>query len=106
MCKSTRCITENLGYQCDECGAHLSSIDAAQVHGTRTGHAQFSEVQGIAKAPLTPEEKAAKLIAIQEKIKARREERKREELQELKNREQLRRKSGQELIQIQGKHHM
>jgi len=63
----------------------------------KTQHANFSEsTEEI--APLTAEEKAAKLKEIESKMHARRMEREAKEKEEAISREKLRRKQGQEII--------
>ncbi|KNE63449.1 hypothetical protein AMAG_08575 [Allomyces macrogynus ATCC 38327] len=86
--------------RCDDCGKLFRDIDYAQLHGTKTGHANFSESTEIIK-PLTPEEKAAKLAALQAKMAERREQKRLQEIAEVKERERIRRRAGQELVQVQ-----
>ncbi len=46
--------------QCDECGASLRDKVAVEVHAAKAGHSAFSESSEVI-APLTAEEKAAKV---------------------------------------------
>jgi UBX domain-containing protein 1/4 len=85
--------------KCDECGKLFKDASKAEFHAVKSGHQSFSESTEAVK-PLvhfiflqTPEEKAAKLLELQERLKAKREEKRRLELQEEKEREKVRRYS-------------
>lgn len=83
--------------KCDDCGKLFKSAEFAEMHAVKTQHSNFSEsTEEI--APLTAEEKAAKLKEIESKMHARRSEREAKEKEEQISREKLRRKQGQEII--------
>ncbi|ORZ37374.1 ubiquitin-related domain-containing protein [Catenaria anguillulae PL171] len=88
--------------RCDDCGKIFRNIDYAQIHAHKSGHANFSESTEIVK-PLTEEEKKAKLAELQRKMAERRELRRLQDIQEQKERERIRRKAGQELVEVQEK---
>jgi len=83
--------------KCDDCGKLFKSAEFAEMHAVKTQHSNFSEsTEEI--APLTAEEKAAKLKEIEAKMHARRLERESKEKEEQISREKMRRKQGQEII--------
>jgi len=83
--------------KCDDCGKLFRSAEFAEMHAVKTQHSNFSEsTEEI--APLTAEEKAAKLKEIESKMHARRMEREAKEKEEAIAREKLRRKQGQEMV--------
>lgn len=82
--------------KCDDCGATLRDMVAAELHAHKTGHSNFSESTESIK-PLTPEEKAAKIQAIKEKIAIRRAAREESEKVETVDREKSRRFMGKEM---------
>ncbi|CAM9811809.1 unnamed protein product [Chrysoparadoxa australica] len=82
--------------KCDDCTTLLRDMTAAELHAHKTGHSNFSE-SSEAITPLTPEEKAAKLAALKEKIAERRSLRENEEKQEKTVREKARRTMGKEM---------
>ncbi|KAL7748043.1 hypothetical protein RI367_006589 [Sorochytrium milnesiophthora] len=86
--------------RCDDCGKLFRDIDYAQLHGTRSGHVNFSESTAVIK-PLTEEERKAKLAEVQQRIAQRREERRLQDLRDVKESERIRRKAGQELSEVQ-----
>ena len=85
--------------KCDDCGKVLRDGAAAQAHATRSGHTNFSESTEVI-APLTAEEKAQKLLELQERMRLKREERKLVEAEEAKAKERMRRTNGQEMVAI------
>lgn len=83
--------------KCDDCGKLFKSAEFAEMHAVKTQHSNFSEsTEEI--APLTAEEKAAKLKEIEAKMHERRMEREAKEKEEQISREKLRRKQGQEIV--------
>ncbi|RKO91676.1 hypothetical protein BDK51DRAFT_45441 [Blyttiomyces helicus] len=89
--------------KCDDCGRILRDASAAEMHAIKTSHQNFSESTEAIK-PLTPEEKAAKLAALQERLAAKREEKRLLEIQENKQREKVRRVTGKEMTDLKEKH--
>lgn len=85
--------SEPKALRCNECDKLFSSVALAQLHATKTGHQDFDEAPE--RIPeLTPEQKAAKLAELREKLA---EKRKRDEMraaEEKREAELLRRKSG------------
>ncbi|KAL2916418.1 hypothetical protein HK105_204174 [Polyrhizophydium stewartii] len=82
--------------KCDDCGRLFRDSSAAERHAMRTQHVNFSESTTAIK-PLTPEEKAERLKELQARLAARREEKRQLEIQETKEREKVRRRTGQEI---------
>ncbi|KAI9325867.1 ubiquitin-related domain-containing protein [Zopfochytrium polystomum] len=89
--------------KCDDCGRLLRDATSAEAHAIKTGHQNFSESVEQIK-PLTEEEKAAKLAELKARLAARKEEKRLQEIAESKSREQVRRKTGQELTELKEKH--
>mmetsp|Transcript_34456 Transcript_34456/g.50598 ORF Transcript_34456/g.50598 Transcript_34456/m.50598 type:complete len:556 (+) Transcript_34456:154-1821(+) len=83
-------------YKCNECGKILSNMANLELHANKTGHSDFEECTEAVK-PLTPEEKAAKLVQIKALLKAKRAEREKQEKEEDVEREKRRRFMGQEM---------
>ncbi|KAI9159448.1 hypothetical protein H9P43_008788 [Blastocladiella emersonii ATCC 22665] len=88
--------------RCDDCGKLFRNIDYAQLHNAKSGHVNFSESTEIIK-PLTEEEKRAKVEELQRKLAERREARARQDAEEARTRERIRRKHGQEIVEAQEK---
>ncbi|KAI8802711.1 ubiquitin-related domain-containing protein [Cladochytrium replicatum] len=88
--------------RCDDCGKLFRDAAKAEFHAMKSGHVNFSESREAIK-PLTPEEKAAKLVELQERLKQKREEKRLREIQEEREKEKVRRKSGQEMSAIKDK---
>ncbi|KAI6784092.1 uncharacterized protein J7T54_004638 [Emericellopsis cladophorae] len=62
--------TEAKSMVCNECGKKFRSMQAAEFHASKTEHTDFSEsTEEI--APLTEEEKAARLAELREKVKSK-----------------------------------
>src|SRR5947209_1181333 len=80
----------------------LATESAAQRHAARSGHVNFSESTTPIK-PLTPEEKAAKLAEIKQRLSEKREQRLLTEQEEARSREKIRRKSGKDLTDLKEK---
>lgn len=91
-----------LSLVCDDCSKRLRSENEVQLHAARSGHSNFSESTEEIK-PLTKEEKQQQYEKLQEKLKERREQRQEKEKMEAREREKLRRKTGQELTSIKQK---
>lgn len=89
--------------KCDDCGRLLRDATAAEGHAVKTGHQNFSESTESVK-PLTEEEKKQKLQQLHQKLAARKEEKRLQEIEEEKNKEKVRRKTGQEIVELQEKH--
>ena len=68
----------------------------------KTGHKNFSETTEIIQ-PLSPEEKALKVLELQERLKVRREARLLREAEEEKAREKIRRRTGKEIAESREK---
>lgn len=84
-------------YKCNDCGKHFSSLSALELHAHQTGHTNFEEsTEGM--KPLTPEEKAAKVLHLKELLKAKRTARENTERKENVEREKQRRFMGQEMV--------
>ncbi|XP_067019486.1 UBX domain-containing protein 1-like [Acropora muricata] len=91
-----------LSLVCDDCSKRLRSENEVQLHAARSGHSNFSESTEEVK-PLTKEEKQEQYEKLQQKLKERREQRQEKEKMEAREREKLRRKTGQELTSIKQK---
>ena len=80
---------------CDDCGKRFRSVQQAEFHGTRSGHENFSEsTEEI--APLTEEEKKARLEELRNKLAAKRAVQAEQEKEDRKRNEQIRMKSTKE----------
>lgn len=74
--------------KCDDCGRLLKSSVQAEAHAAKTGHQNFSEsVQEI--KPLSPEEKAKKLEQLHERMKAIKEAKRLQEIEDNKAKEKV-----------------
>lgn len=89
-------IEKAQSYKCNECGKVLSNMANLEMHANKTGHSDFEE-STLLVAPLTEEEKVAKMAEIKELLKKKRDER--EELEKVDNVEQekQRRSMGKEM---------
>lgn len=56
---------------CDDCGKRFRNSSEAEYHATKTEHTNFSQLTEVI-APLTEEEKLAKLAALKEKMAKKR----------------------------------
>ncbi|KAL2269177.1 hypothetical protein VTJ83DRAFT_4023 [Remersonia thermophila] len=84
---------------CNDCGKRFRSHAEASFHASKTDHTDFSEsTEEI--APLTEEEKKAKLAELREKLKAKREAQAAREKEESKRNEQIRQKATKEAQDI------
>ena len=88
--------------KCNDCNRLLRDTTAAEMHAIKTQHQNFSECTEAIKA-LTAEEKAQKLKELQIKLAARKEEKRLAEIEEQKNRENVRRTTGVEMQLIKEK---
>jgi hypothetical protein len=80
---------------CDDCGKRFRSVAQAEFHGTRSGHENFSEsTEEI--APLTEEEKKARLEELRTKLAAKRAGQAEQEKEDRKRNEQIRMKATKE----------
>lgn len=84
---------------CGECGRKLRSHAQAEFHATKTGHVDFSEsTEEI--APLTEEEKKAKLEELRRKLAEKRSGTSEQDRLDKKKNEEIRRKSTKETQDI------
>ncbi|KAL1960256.1 hypothetical protein VTO42DRAFT_8799 [Malbranchea cinnamomea] len=84
---------------CNECGKKFRSQAQAEFHASKTEHVDFSEsTEEI--APLTEEEKAARLAELQTKLAEKRAKRAEQEKLEQRRNEEIRRKSTKEAQDI------
>ncbi|CAI6097621.1 unnamed protein product [Clonostachys chloroleuca] len=80
---------------CNECGKKFRSINAAEFHASKTEHTDFSEsTEEI--APLTEEEKKAKLEELRERVRAKKTAASVKDKEEAKENERIRQKSTKE----------
>jgi UBX domain-containing protein 1/4 len=80
---------------CNECGKRFRSTTYAEAHAERSGHTDFSEsTEEI--APLTQEEKKAKLSELREKLAAKRSELSEQDKIDKKRNEEINRKKTKE----------
>lgn len=80
---------------CNDCGKKFRSTAQAEFHASKTEHQDFSESTDEI-APLTEEEKAAKLSELREKLKEKREGLTEQEKIDKKKNEEIRKKSTKE----------
>ncbi len=85
-----------MSYKCNECGKIMSNMANLELHANKTGHSDFSESTEEVK-PLTPEEKAAKVLEIKALLKAKRKEREEAEKVDHVAREKQRREMGKQM---------
>ncbi|KAL2262461.1 hypothetical protein VTK26DRAFT_1245 [Humicola hyalothermophila] len=84
---------------CNECGKKFRTHDQASFHASKTDHTDFSEsTEEI--APLTEEEKKAKLEELRAKLKAKRESQSIKDKEEAKRNEQIRMRATKEAQDI------
>ncbi|KAK2753352.1 hypothetical protein FQN55_003481 [Onygenales sp. PD_40] len=84
---------------CGDCGKKFRSQGQAEFHASKTEHVNFSEsTEEI--APLTEEEKAARLVELKKKLDVKRAQHAEEEKAERKRNEQIRRKSTKETMDL------
>jgi len=84
-------------YRCNECQKVMSNMGNLELHANKTGHSDFEE-STEAITPLTPEEKAAKMIQIKKLLQTKRDERLEVEKTENVEREKQRRFIGKEMV--------
>jgi uncharacterized C2H2 Zn-finger protein len=82
--------------RCDVCQKLFRNSGQAEMHAVKTQHMEFSETTEKIK-PLTEEEKKEKLAALQQRLVARKEAKRLQELEEEKQRETVRRTSAAEM---------
>ncbi|TPX14003.1 uncharacterized protein E0L32_005703, partial [Thyridium curvatum] len=80
---------------CNECGKKFRSHDAATFHATKTQHTDFSESTDEI-APLTEEEKKARLEELRQKLKEKRATQSVQDREDAKRNEQIRQKATKE----------
>ncbi|KAL3816163.1 hypothetical protein ACHAXA_001650 [Cyclostephanos tholiformis] len=85
-----------ISYKCVATGKIFANMADLELHANRTGHSDFEETTEC-KRPLSPEEKAAKILEIKSLLKAKRAERELREKAEDIDRERQRRFMGQEM---------
>lgn len=95
--EGTGSVATARSYKCNECGKILSNMANLELHANKTGHSDFEESTCIVK-PLTPEEKAAKILEIKQLLAAKRAEREETEKVDQTQREQQRRFMGKEML--------
>lgn len=78
--------------KCNDCGKSFASVAMAQLHAARSSHQDFSEAEAI---HLTPEERAARLEQLKERLAEKRQQDQMEAEREARQAEIIRRKSGQ-----------
>lgn len=78
--------------KCNDCGKAFASVAMAQLHATRSGHQDFSEAESTI---LTPEERAARLAQLKERLVEKRRQDQIIAEQEARQAELIRRKGGQ-----------
>ncbi|EQB58741.1 UBA/TS-N domain-containing protein [Colletotrichum gloeosporioides Cg-14] len=80
---------------CNECGKRFKSQDTASYHATKTDHTDFSEsTEEI--APLTDDQKAAKLAELREQLKEKKAKQALVDKEDAKRNEQIRMKATKE----------
>ncbi|EAW10160.1 putative UBX domain protein [Aspergillus clavatus NRRL 1] len=80
---------------CNDCGKQFRSQAQAEFHASKSGHVDFSEsTEEI--APLTEEEKKAKLEALRQKLAAKRAVQSEKDKEDQRRNEEIRRKSTKE----------
>lgn len=84
---------------CNDCGKKFRSTAQAEFHASKTEHQDFSESTDEI-APLTEEEKAAKLAELRDKLKAKREGFSEQDKIDKKRNEEIRKKSTKETQDI------
>lgn len=80
---------------CNDCGNKLRGMAEVQFHGEKSGHDDFAE-SAEEIAPLTEEEKAAKLVALRDRLAAKKAVISEEDKSIQKRNEEIRRKSTKE----------
>ncbi|KAF2673435.1 hypothetical protein BT63DRAFT_421587 [Microthyrium microscopicum] len=89
-------------WMCNECGKKFRTTTEMQFHANKSGHTDMAEsIEEI--APLTPEEKAAKLAALKEKLAAKRATNADQDKEDRKKNEQIRLKATKESQDIREK---
>jgi len=87
---------------CDDCGKKFRSVAQAQYHGNAAGHENFSEsTEEI--APLTEEEKKAKLEMLRQKLAEKRAGGSEQDMLDKKQNEEIRKKATKESHDIREK---
>ncbi|KZV65051.1 hypothetical protein PENSPDRAFT_756841 [Peniophora sp. CONT] len=86
--------------RCTECGKIFRNTALANFHAEKSGHDQFEESTEEIK-PLTEEEKKQRLEDLREKMAAKRAVKAKQEAEEAKANELIRRKGGQDLGKVQ-----
>ncbi|XP_076068636.1 UBX domain-containing protein 1 isoform X3 [Oratosquilla oratoria] len=84
--------------RCDDCGKLFNTPEEVEFHATKSGHSNFSE-SIEEKKPLSDEEKKEKVKELEEKLKARRQEKHEQEVSELRERERKRIQIGKEMAE-------
>jgi len=103
----TEAVTDkNVGLKCEDCGKVFLTSAKCEVHAVRTGHQNFSqveEVDGKPIQPMTEEEKKAKLKELEERIKARRAAKEKEDELEAFEKERQRIQAGKSMADVKKK---
>ncbi|KAK3996688.1 ubiquitin-related domain-containing protein [Cladorrhinum sp. PSN332] len=84
---------------CKECNKKFRTHDAATYHATKTEHTDFEE-STEELAPLTEEEKKARLEELREKARLKKETQSQQEKEEAKRNEQIRLKANKDTQQV------
>jgi len=83
--------------KCEDCGKLFRTEDEVHFHAVKSGHANFSESTDEVQ-PLTEEEKRARMLALQERLKQKRVEKEDEDKKAAVELEKKRRLEGQQII--------
>ena len=82
-------------YVCNDCGKKFRGMNQAQFHAEKSGHDDFAE-SAEELAPLTEEEKAARLAELKEKLAAKRAGQAAEDAKEKKRNDEIKKKHTKE----------
>lgn len=82
-------------YVCNDCGKKFRGMNQAQFHAEKTGHDDFAE-SAEELAPLTEEEKAARLAELREKLAEKRANQAAEDAKERKRNDEIKKKHTKE----------
>ncbi|KAI9256459.1 ubiquitin-related domain-containing protein [Phascolomyces articulosus] len=84
---------------CNDCSKLFRDAASAERHAIKTSHQNFSESTQVI-APLTEEEKKAKLAELKARLAEKRAAKAQEEIAERKQQEKIRRKAGQDMSAV------
>lgn len=86
-----------MSYKCNKTGKLFANMAQLELYAAQTGYSDFEECTEV-KVPLTPEERALKMLEIKSLLKAKRAAREEQERKEGVEQEKQRRFMGQEMI--------